>query len=215
VRQVYYTASQILIGYAAVSAVVSLLLIEVVVAAARKYGIERFSIELVLNVLVLELVPLMTALLVALRSGSAIGAEVAMMSVRGELEDHAGSGAGPLEHELVPRIAGAALGVAALTTLGCVVTVWLTYVAFFGFGTAGLPQFSRIVVDVFDGPELALFGLKCLLFGLAVAIIPAATALEAEREVPESVPAVVVAGLLKLFLAIGIIEAGTLVVKYA
>src|SRR4051812_28214178 len=99
VRQVYYTAWQILPGYALVSALLGLLLIHVVEVWARKYGVERFSLELVLRVLVLELVPLMTALLVALRSGAAIGAEIALMSVRGELEDKEGAGANPLHAE--------------------------------------------------------------------------------------------------------------------
>ncbi len=214
VRQVYYTAWQVLPGYAAVTAALGLLLIEVVMASARKYGVERFSLELVLSILVLELVPLMTALFVALRSGARIGAEIALMSVRGELADEEEAGASPLHAELVPRVAGAALGVAALTTLGCAVTIWLAYTVFYGFRSVGVAEFSRIVISVFDGPELALFGLKCLLFGLAVAIIPAATALEAERDVLPSVPAVVLAGLLKLFLAIVVIEATTLVVKY-
>lgn len=213
-RQVYYTAWQILPGYVLVAALASLLLIEVVEASARKYGVERFSLELVLSVLVLELVPLMTALFVALRSGAAIGAEIALLTVRGELEDREEAGASPLHGELVPRIAGAALGVASLTTIGCVVTVWLAYATFYGFTSAGIAEFSRIVVDVFDGPELALFAAKCLLFGLSVAIVPAAAALEAERDVLQSLPAVVLAGLLKLFLAIALIEAATLVVKY-
>jgi len=213
VRQVYYTAWQILPGYALVAALLSLLLIEVVSVTARKYGIERFSLELVLSVLVLEVVPLATALLVALRSGAAIGAEIALMSVRGELEDKEESG-NPLQDELVPRIAGAALGVASLTTVGCAIATWLAYTVFYGFNSFGVAEFSRLVVNVFDGPELGLFGLKCLLFGLAVAIIPAATALEAERDVLHSLPAVVLAGLLKLLLAIVVIEATTLVVKY-
>jgi phospholipid/cholesterol/gamma-HCH transport system permease protein len=214
VRQVYYTAWQILPGYALAAALLSLLLIEVVNTTARKYGIERFSLELVLGVLVLEVVPLMTALFVALRSGAAIGAEIALMSVQGELADSEESGTSPLHGELVPRIAGAALAMASLTTLGCVVTTWIAYAVFYGFNSSGLGDFSRIVVNVFDGPELALFGLKCLLFGVAVAVIPAATALEAERGVLESLPAVVLAGLLKLFLAIAIIEVATLMVKY-
>jgi phospholipid/cholesterol/gamma-HCH transport system permease protein len=214
VRQIYYTAWQILPGYALVSALLGLLLIHVVVIWARKYGVERFSLELVLRVLVLELVPLMTALLVALRSGAAIGAEIALMSVRGELEDKEGAGANPLHAELVPRIAGAALAVTSLTTFGCAITLWLAYSAFYGFSSAGVPEFSRLVIDVFDGPELGLFVLKCLLFGLAVAIIPVAAALEAERGVLESLSAVVLAGLLKLFFVIALIEVVTLVVKY-
>ncbi|MGE5638805.1 MAG: ABC transporter permease [Clostridia bacterium] len=214
VRQVYYTAWQVIPGYIAATAVLALLLIEVVMVWARKYGIERFSLELVLSVLVLELVPLLTALFVALRSGAAIGAEIALMSVRGELRDEEEAGKSPLHAELVPRVAGSALGVAALTTLGCAVTIWMAYTVFYGFRSVGLEEFSNIVVNVFDGPELALFMLKCLLFGLAVAIIPAAAALEAERDVLASVPAAVLAGLLKLFFAILAIEAVTLVVKY-
>jgi phospholipid/cholesterol/gamma-HCH transport system permease protein len=215
VRQIYFTAWQILPGYAAASALLSLLLIEVVAASARKYGIAQYSLELVLGVLVLELVPLMTALFVALRSGAAIGAEIALLSVRGELEDREEAEASPLHAELVPRIAGAALSVASLTTLGCLVAVWLSYLVFYGFTSAGLPEFSRIVSNVFDGPELAIFCLKCLLFGLAVAIIPAAAGLEAERGVLKSLPAVVLAGLVKLFLAVLVIEVASLVVKYA
>ncbi len=215
VRQVYYTAWQVIPGYAAVTAVLGLILIEVVKVLAHKYGIARFSLELVLSVLVLELVPVLTALFVALRSGAAIGAEIALMSMRGELADEEEAGRSPLHAELVPRVAGAALGVAALTTIGCAVTIALAYTVFYGFSSAGVPEFSNIVINVFDGPELALFGLKCLLFGLAVAIIPAAAALEAERDKLHSVPAVVVAGLLKLFIAVTVIEATTLVVKYA
>jgi phospholipid/cholesterol/gamma-HCH transport system permease protein len=169
----------------------------------------------VLSVLVLETVPFMTALFVALRSGAAIGASIAYMSVQGELRGEEEAGQNPLYAELVPRVAGAALGVAALTTIGCAVTLWVAYTVFFGFRSVGVAQFSNIVVNVFDGPELALFLFKCLLFGLAVAVIPAAAALEAERGVVRSLPAAVLAGLMKLFLAIVVIEAATLVVKYA
>lgn len=214
VRQIYFAAWQILPGYAAAAALLSMLLIEVVAAFARKYGVAQYSLELVLSVLVLEVVPLMTALFVALRSGAAIGAEIALLSVRGELEDREEAEASPLHAELVPRIAGAALSVAALTSLGCLIAVWLSYVVFYGFTPAGLSEFSRIVSNVFDGIELALFCLKCLLFGLAVAIIPAATALEAERGVIKSLPAVVLAGLLKLFFVILAVEVASLVLKY-
>lgn len=214
VRQIYLTAWRILPGYLVTAALLSLLLIEVVVISARQYGVAQYSLELVLRVLVLELVPLLTALFVALRSGAAIGAEIALMSVRGELDDAGEASASPLHAELVPRIAGAALSVASLTSLGCLIAVWLSYVVFYGFTPAGLSEFTRIVANVFDGIELVAFGLKCMLFGLAVAIIPAATGLEAEPGEIKSLPGVVLGGLIKLFFAILAIEAAILVVKY-
>src|SRR6185436_18294915 len=215
VRQIYYTACQVLLGYLLFTGLLSLVVIEIVFTAAGRYGLAQYSLELMLRVLVLEVVPLMTALFVALRSGAAIGAEIALATVRGELDDRQEAEASSLHAELVPRIAGAALSVAALTTLGCLIGVWLSYLAFYGFTSAGLPEFSRIIGNVFGGLDLASFGLKMLLFGLAVAIIPAATGLEAERGAIKSLPAVVLGGLVKLFFAILVIEAASLVVKYA
>ncbi len=214
VRQIYYTAWRILPGYAVLAALLSYVMIAVVASAAHKYGVAHLSLELVLRVLVLELAPLLTALFVALRSGAAIGAEIALLSVRGELDDREEAEASPLHGELVPRIAGAALSVTALTTLGCLIAFWMSYFVFYGFTPAGLAEFSRIVGNVFDGLELALFAFKCLLFGLAVAIIPAATALEAEPGVMKTLPAVVLGGLVKLFFVIVAVEVATLVLKH-
>jgi len=213
-RQIYFTALQILRGYLLFAALFSLVLIEIVVETARQYGLAEFSLELVLRVLVLELIPLLTALFVALRSGAAIGTEVALMRVSGELEDMESAGESPLHRELVPRVAGAAISVAALTTLSCAIAVSLAYVAMYGFATWGFPEFTRIVAAVFDGPVLAGFMLKCLLFGLAVALIPIATGLEAERGRAKSAPVAVLGGLVKLFFVLGVIEVLSLAVKY-
>jgi phospholipid/cholesterol/gamma-HCH transport system permease protein len=214
VRQIYLTAWKVLPGYLAFSALLSMVIIEIVRSAARSYGLSEVALELVLRVLVLELIPLLTALFVALRSGAAIGAEVALMRVTGELEDHEEAGASPLHAELVPRIAAAALSVFALTTLSVALAMYLAYTLFFGGSNAGFHVFTRVVGHVFDLPILFGFLLKSLLFGLAVALIPLATGLEAERGELRTVPAAVLAGLMKLFLVIGLIEVLSLVVKY-
>lgn len=214
VRQVYHTAWTVLPGYLAFTALMSVVVIEIVREAATRYGLAQVSLELVLRVLILELIPLLTALFVALRSGAAIGTEVALMRASGELQDHEDAGASPLHAELVPRIAGAALAVFSLTTLAVALAMYIAYTAFFGGSNAGLTVFTRIVGHVFDLPILVGFALKCLLFGLAVALIPLATGLEAQPGDPRSVPAAVLAGLMKLFLVIGLLEVLSLVVKY-
>jgi phospholipid/cholesterol/gamma-HCH transport system permease protein len=214
VRQIYLTAWKVLPAYLGFSALLSLVIIEIVHSTARAYGLAQYAQELVLRVLILEIIPLLTALFLALRSGAAIGAEIALMRVSGELEDHEEAGASPLHAELVPRIAGAALSVFSLTTLSVALALYLTYALFYGTSVAGFFVFTRVVGHVFNLPILAGFLLKCLLFGLAVALIPLATGLEAERGEARSVPAAVLAGLMKLFLVIGLIEILSLVVKY-
>jgi phospholipid/cholesterol/gamma-HCH transport system permease protein len=156
----------------------------------------------------------MTALFVALRTGSEVGAEVALMRVSGEIEDSEQIGATRLYDELAPRVAAAALSVFALNTMACALAGVLTYTVFFGFTDAGFELFTRVVANVFDETVLVGFMLKCLLFGLAVALIPIATGLEAERNQPRSVPFAVLAGLVKLFFVIGIVAVLSLVVKY-
>jgi phospholipid/cholesterol/gamma-HCH transport system permease protein len=214
VRHVYAAAWQILPGYTLFSALFSLVLIEIVGRSAHKYGLSQYALELVLRVLVLELIPLLTALFVALRTGAAIASEIALMKVGGELEEQADGGAGPLSDELVPRVAGAALSVFSLTTISCALAGVLSYLVFYGTSRAAFDGFTRIVGNVFDWPVLAGFALKCLLFGLAVALIPIATGLEAERGRLDSAPSAVLGGLVKLFFVIGVIEIVSLVVKY-
>lgn len=214
VRQIYLTAWKVVPGYLAFSALLSLVIIEVVRNAAKEYGITPYALELVLRVLILELIPFLTALFLALRSGSAICAEVALMRMSGELEDQEEAGASPLHLELAPRIVGAALSVFTLTTLASALAIYIAYAAFFGTSVSGFQVFTRVVGHVFDLQILAGFLLKCLVFGLAVALIPLATGLEAERGQPRSVPFTVVAGLVKLFFVICLIEILSLVVKY-
>ena len=211
VRQVYLTAWRILPGYLVAAALFSMVIIELVHNAAKTYGMATYSIELVLRVLVLELIPLITALFVALRTGSAVGADIALRRVEGQMEE---GGGGAFIEELAPRAAAAALSVFALTTLACALAMYLAYAMNFGTSNAGFRVFTRIVAHVFDGVQIAAFALKCLLFGLAVGLIPLATGLEAEPGQPRTLPAVVLAGLVKLFIVIAVIEVLMLLVVY-
>ncbi len=214
VRQIYLTAWKVLPGYLAFSALLSVVIIEIVRRAAHAYNLSEVALELVLRVLVLELIPLLTALFVALRSGAAIGAEVALMRVSGELEDQLKAGESPLHAELVPRIAAAALSMLSLTVLSIALTMYLAYTSFYGGSNAGFDLYTRIVGHIFDLQILIGLILKCVLFGLAVALIPLATGLEAERGELDTVPPAVLAGLMKLFLVIGVIEVLSLMIKY-
>jgi hypothetical protein len=102
----------------------------------------------------------------------------------------------------------------ALTTLGGMLALAITYWSYFHTSRAGFFVFTRVVGTVFDDLVLAGLALKFVLFGAAVALIPIASGLEAERDRMKSVPAVVLAGLMKLVLAIALIEVVVLVVKY-
>jgi phospholipid/cholesterol/gamma-HCH transport system permease protein len=212
-KQVYFAAWQVLPGFTLFAAVLSWVVIQITVSLAREYNLAQFALELAFRVVVLELVPLLTALYVALRSGAAIVTEVAVMASNGELEELRSADIDPYEREFVPRIAAAAMSVFTLTVVSCFVVMLIAYLVMYGASPWGFNEYSRTVALVFGPGDLGGFLLKCVAFGVVVAVIPIAAGLDATRD-PRSVPVAVMGGMVRLFVALALIELVYLAVKY-
>ena len=212
-KQIYFTAWQILPWYALLSALISMVLIRIVVTTAENYGLSQYALGMVVRVLVLEMIPLAAALFVALRSGTAINTEVALMHIRGELAAMQSAGVDPLRRELVPRVIGSAVSVLALAAVSGAIALVLAYIGVYGFSPWGLAGFTRAVGHVFDLQVTLGLALKTLLFGLAVAVIPITASLEAPR-VERMAPVAVLRGMVRLFLVLVLLEGASLAVNY-
>ncbi|MBL0143255.1 MAG: ABC transporter permease [Betaproteobacteria bacterium] len=212
-RQVCSSAWQILPGFVVVCSLLSYLVIGIINSTARDFGLSGYALDLFVRVLVLELVPVFVALFVALRSGAAIGTEVALMRVRGEL-DSLREGAHTLRAELLPRGIGVAVSVLALTAIGILVALVVAYVGLYGFSPWGHAAYSRAIGQVFGSAELAGLGLKVVFFALAVAVIPVAASLGSSPD-PGTVPEAAPRGLVRLFVGLALVEAASLALTYA
>lgn len=213
-RQIYFTAWQVLPGYLAFAALLSVIIVRITVGATFEFGLSGYAVELVLRAMVLEILPLLTALFVALRSGSAIGTEIALMRISGELDVAHAADAGPMQREFVPRVIASGIAVASLTVLGCTTAVAVAYTAIYGFSPWGLEEYLQVVAHVFSLPALAGFLLKCTMFGFMVAVIPIAGGMAATRDA-RSAPLAVMGAMVRLFFALGIVEIGALAAAYA
>jgi len=212
-KQIYFTGWQVLPWFTLLSALLSMVLIRIVVVTAQAYGLSQYALEMVVRVLVLELIPLAAALFVALRSGAAINTEVALMHMRGDFDAMRLSGADPLRRELVPRVIGSAVSVVALASVSATVALLLAYLGVYGLSPWGLAGYTRTFGHVFDLEVTLGLALKMLLFGLAVAVIPITASLEMPREV-RLAPVAVLRGMVRLFLALVLLEGASLAVKY-
>lgn len=212
-QQVYLAAWQVLPGFMLFIALLGIVVTEITVRVARDFGLGAYALELVFRVLVLEVIPLVTALFIALRSGAAINTEIALMRVTGEFEEMRSAGVDPFEREFFPRIVAAALSALALTVLGCVLVMIIAYSAMYGLSPWGFADYTRSVARVFSPAALGGFALKCLAFGAAVAVIPIAAGLDATRDI-KSAPDAVTGGMVRLFFALGLIEILALAAKY-
>src|SRR3569833_2389349 len=142
VKQIYFTAVQILHVFLGYALVISWLIITIILSTARDFGLTEFASEMTIRVLVLELLPFLTALFVALRSGSAINTEVALMQVNNELDALAHCKVPPMQFEFLPRLIGGVVSVVTLAGLAGLLALLMGYLAIYGKNVAGFEPYT-------------------------------------------------------------------------
>lgn len=212
-KQIYFTAWQILFNFNLFAALFSLILVHIANTAAQKFGLGDLALEIVLRIHIIELLPLMTGLFIALRSGAAINAEVALMNITNEIRALEGVGIDALRLEFLPRIIGGVVSMLALTALASLVALLIAYLDLYGLQTHGMSDFNRVLGQVFTPLQLFGLWLKCLLFGLAVTVIPIAAGLDSPHKLFFA-PIAVLSGMVRLFFALMLIEVGSLAITY-
>ncbi|MDP2030895.1 MAG: ABC transporter permease [Thiobacillus sp.] len=213
IKQVYFTAVQILPVFLSYVLVISWLIISIILTTARDFGLAEFASEMTIRVLVLELLPFLTVLYIALRSGSAMNTEVALMQVNNELEALAHCKVPPMQFEFLPRLIGGVISVVGLASLAGLLALLLAYLSIYGLSPAGFEPFTRTISKVFDFRIVAGLIVKCTLFGLAVTVIPITAGLETPKKL-FMVPVSVLRGMMRVFFAIVVIEVVSLALKY-
>ena len=211
--------------FAVVSALLSVVIIRIVLVTAQSYGLSQYALEMVVRVLVLELIPLIAAMFVALRVTLPAAAELAVLRERGALAapgSVAGAGARPLpadvlQAQVLPRAVAGMFAVGLLAALACVLCLVLAYLLAFGVSPWGLGRYTRLVGSVFTPAVTLIFTLKTLAFALVVSLIPIGSALHdrpyagAGASGPVSVE---LQGLVRMFLALLVVEIASLMGNY-
>ena len=212
-KQIYFTAWQILPGFTLFAALLCYVLIVIVVNTARDFGLSSYALEMSIRLLILEILPLITALFVALRSGAAINTEVALMNITNEMQALEEAGVDPMQFEFIPRVIGGTISVFSLAAVSSGMALLLAYLVVHGFQPWGFPDFTRVVGQVFDLPSSLTLLLKIVCFGLAVTVIPISEGLAAPRKLFFA-PIAVLRGMVRLFFVLMLIEVASLALRY-
>ncbi len=206
-------SAPLVLWFGVVSALLSVVIIRIVLVTAESYGLSQYALGLVVRVLVLELIPLVTALFVALRVTIPAAVELAAMRRAGTLDDVRGSGGDPLRGEIVPRALAGVFSVLLLAALSCVLCLALAYVLAYGFSPYAFERYTRLVGQVFTPAVSLIFSLKTLALSLAVALIPLGSGLHDRHDTPGQA-SLELQGLVRMFMAILLIEVTSLVGNY-
>lgn len=147
-QRLWAEARQILPRFVLLSGLLSLALVHIVVTTSDNYGLSGFALATVMRLLVVELLPLLAAVNVAL------------------VPPTRGAGA--------PQVISRSLLVIVMATLSSVLALIIAYLSMYGFNPWGLGIYTHTVGQVFEPIVLIALAMKTLLFAMTVATLNSA-----------------------------------------
>lgn len=205
-NQLRFTALEAVGLVILLSGVLSYLTISTTLTQLDKVGGSELIGQLMVVAIVRELGPLLTALAVVSRSGTAITAELATNTVLGEVRALEGMGIDPYHYLVLPRLFGCILSVSVLMVLFDVVAVSAGYLAAGLFGGMSGARYLGIVLGQLTTQDVVLTLIKGGLFGAIIGIIPSYEGLSV-RSGPTEIPQAVIRGTVGSIVAIFIFAA--------
>jgi phospholipid/cholesterol/gamma-HCH transport system permease protein len=186
VNQVWFTALQAIPMVIVLAGILSYLLISQAVRELGRINASELLGTLMVVAIVRELGPLLTALAVTGRSGTAIATELATNTVMGEVHALEGMGIDPVHYLVLPRFGAAIVSVFGLVLLFDVVAILAGLIAASASGMSSARYFD-IVLRSLTPHDVWITVAKGLVFGAVIGVIPSYNGL-AVRGGPTGVP---------------------------
>jgi len=154
------------------SAALGLVVIGQSVSLLTRVGANAFLGTIMVTAVVRELGPLVTALIVLSRTGTAYVVELGTARATGEIEALESMGIDPVHYFVVPRVIGMALGVFSLTLYFIIGALLSGYLWAFVQDVPLQPdEYFRQLAEALTGLDFVLLALKAIFFGAALAIV--------------------------------------------
>jgi phospholipid/cholesterol/gamma-HCH transport system permease protein len=134
----------------------------------RRFGSEGALGTVVALIIVRELGPVLAALMVAARAGSAMAAEIGAMQATEQVDALTVMAINPVQYLVSPRVLAGILSFPLLTSLFDVIGIWGGWAV--GVGLMGAPSgpFFNGIAQNMSGHDILLGFSKALVFGLVV-----------------------------------------------
>ena len=212
-KQIYYTAIQ---GIPFIVVIALLMGVTVVIQAqilSSMAGQASLSGAVLVLVLMRELSPLLVNFVMIGRSGGAIAAEMASMTVNGDVKVLDAQGLDPMIYLVMPRVLGAAISVFCLSVVFVIVAFTAGYICGAMLGLCPAPGiFLDGVLSAIGKADAPSFLAKTLIPGMATAAISCSEGLGIHgslTEIPQATTRAVVRATFALVLISALISAVT------
>jgi phospholipid/cholesterol/gamma-HCH transport system permease protein len=170
--QIDRAGTRLLPGIVFFGLALGLVIVAQTVTVLNKFGAGQYAGTVMVSVLVRELGPLATALLVMARVGTAIVVELGLSRAQGEVEALEALGIDPVHYLVMPRVIGLAAAIFSLTVYLILVALISGYVFVFLQDVSLTPgdYFSQIA-RALEWEDFVLLGLKTATFGAIIATV--------------------------------------------
>lgn len=203
-RQLYFTGLQAFRIILVTSLIIGTVVITQIIGIAGA-GSESLTGKVMVWIVVREVAPLLTAIVVIARSGTAIAAELSQMKIGGEIEALEIQGIPAATYLVMPRIFGVTAAIVILTVYFQVAALMGGFlVASVGWHLPWV-LYSQGVFSVLTIQELALSLIKSAMFGLLVAGICCRQGLGVGRSVTH-IPMAVTHGVMQSLFVLFVID---------
>ena len=213
IKQIYFTAVGILPLFIFMAVIFGTIIIGVVILLATQYNLQESIGSIIITFVVDEFAPFFTALLISLRSSTAVNTEIAVMKVNHELDTLNHYKIDLIDYLFIPRIISGIVSVVSLSVLFAIIMVSSGYIfAFFSMGMDFI-SYKTILLNALQIKDIGILFSKAMAFGFVTMAIPIYSGLNAFDSYT-AIPISVLNGMVKLFISLFVIEVISLVVQF-
>ena len=213
IKQIYFTTIQLLPLFFFMAVLFGSTIIGAVIYASLGFGLEQQIGSIIVTFTVDEFAPLFTALLIALRSGAAVNTEIASMNVNKEIRFLQEYGINLYNYLYLPRIISGIISMTSLSLLFALVMILSGYIFTFLLTGMGHNTYASLIFSSLEVKNFLFLLIKSVIYGFVVMLIPIYSGMKAKDSFTQ-IPIAVLNGMMKLFIAIFLVEGLSLVLQF-
>lgn len=205
VKQVFFTSVQVFSSFVLIAFLFGFAIIGSIISISADYGLQADIGEILVYFIFNEFAPLFTALLIALRSGTAVNTEMAVMTVTNEINTLKTYQVELITYLYLPRILAGVFSVSALAIIFSFIMLISGYVFSALYLQMELVTYSHILLGAVELSNILMLLFKSMVFGFLIMLIPIYHGIHTIKSY-NAIPISVLQGMVNLFVAIIFIE---------
>lgn len=208
-RQVYFTGIQGLPVVFIIGLIIGSVVITQIFPMLKGMGAENLLSSILVIAIIRELGPLLTALILVGRSGTAVASELGTNKVLREIEALEMMGINPFYYLVAPRVIGIVIATFCLTIYFDLIALLGGFVVASFQMPISLGHFTTIIMNAISTKDIVVSVMKSLLFGVLIALTCCFNGLSAGHattDVPIVTSRAVIESFIIIFIASGVIS---------